>query len=130
MTQNIIHDCVHCAARKEMLDIKIDEEDIDDYEDINAGVMAVNNMLDQFYKYEEKMTHEKAAIMINLMHEKESVYRKRERKWWSRMLGKYNITDKSKIDINRNSFYHCIYDNEEVVDFIAKDNENRLNIVK
>jgi hypothetical protein len=51
--------------------------------------------------------------------------------WWSRILKKYKISDKTKIDVMNKLFYHCLTkDGKEEVEYMPKKVQSRLRRVK
>jgi hypothetical protein len=62
------------------------------------------------------------------LFEKEAHYKQLETEWWAKIIKKYKISDKTKIDVMNRVFYHCLDKNgKEVIDFVPK---NRLRRIK
>jgi hypothetical protein len=124
MALSVMHNCHECAAKKEILDIKVDEEDIEEYEDIRAGLNTANDMMSQYTQVEKPVNEKVLRAALDVVHQKESEYKLKEQKWWRRILKKYNISEQTKIDINRDCFYVCLLNGSEIIDFVPKQVDN------
>jgi hypothetical protein len=117
---NIIHNCTECAAVKENLDIMVEDKDVEEYEEIKAGLSSANDMLSQYANYDKPIDANVLKNVLDVIHEKETEYKTKEQQWWRRIMNKYDISDKTKIDTNHNLFFRCLYKGNEVVDFVEK----------
>jgi hypothetical protein len=120
MENAIEHVCENCLFKKEIVLTDIDEKDIEEYEKIQVGLDIAQSV-----KKPENMPTNASSTAIKayfeVVFEKEAYYKKQEMEWWRRIMKKYNISDKTKIDVFNKLFYHCLdAKGNEVIDFVPK----------
>jgi hypothetical protein len=123
------HVCENCMLKKEIVIPEVDTEDVAEYEEIQIGLSIA-----QSTNKPENIPKNASANVIKayfeVVMEREAFYKKREREWWSKILKKYKISDRTKIDTINKTFYHCIDDKgNEVIDFIPKTvSKNKVTV--
>jgi hypothetical protein len=126
--ENIIHVCEDCALRKEVILENVDVEDVEVYELIYTGINTAKTASDPSV-IPDGISEEKMKAYFEAAFAKEAHYKKLEAEWWRKILSKYKISDKTKIDTINCNFYHCIdKDGKEQIDFVSKHDEARGKI--
>jgi hypothetical protein len=119
-TQNMLHSCVNCALKKEIVLESIDDIDIEEYETIQASLASIREANTQG-TIPSDAPPQVLKTYFEVMLEKEAHYKKLERQWWNKIIKKYKISENTKVDTLQKVFYHCIdATGKEMVNFVAK----------
>lgn len=113
----VSHNCSDCAFKKKIIVNVVDKEDVDVYETIMTGISTAQVAKDPGIIGDD-VSVEKMTAFFNAAMDKEAHYKKLEIEWWRKMLIKYKISDRTKIDVMKGQFYVCAdEEGKEYVDF-------------
>jgi hypothetical protein len=130
--EQVNHVCEDCALRKEIVIENVDDEDVDVYNTIQTGISTAQASNDPSI-IPDGVSEEKMKAYFEAAIAKEAHYKKLEMEWWQKMMKKYNISDKTKIDPMQKKFYKCVDENnQEQIYFESKPDKARekLEVVK
>jgi hypothetical protein len=124
------HVCEDCALKKVVVIENVDDEDVDVYNLIQTGIATAQAANDPSIVPDD-VADNKMKAYFEAAIEKEAHYKKLEFEWWQKMMSKYKISDRTKIDPVRKKFYKCLDENnQEQVYFVAKKKDEGLKVVK
>jgi hypothetical protein len=114
-------DCNRCALRRETVITNVDQEDLDVYELISTGI-ATATAASNPANAPDNIDKNKLEAYFSAAIGREAHYKKLEAEWWRKMVEKYGISDRTKIDTRQGLFYRCLdKDNREQIEFIEKE---------
>jgi hypothetical protein len=110
-----------CSLSNETLVDKVDEDDIDAFSKISNGIgtsnVALNAEIINSLPAEKELIDYLSSVLGRLkffIHARNS--------WWKKMIEKYGISERSKINTSKKIFYHCLNSKgEEEINFKPKE---------